>query len=214
MGIDSIKKEVVRACRRLHRMGYLAGIGGNIAARISDRLMAVTPSAADYLSMKPEDICILDLHSLNVLEAAGSPTTESGLHALVFRARPDLNASVHTHQPVASAMAILNLSIPLEEKKEIDALGDCVPIVSYRPSGTGMLVRALARTITADRNGYLLRNHGIICGAPSMERAIANLQLIETAAARALAARIQKSKTAQAHPEIKKLALASLFDRR
>ena len=49
---DSIQRGreiVVDACHTLSSLGYLAGIGGNVALRIGDR-MAVTPSAADYFS--------------------------------------------------------------------------------------------------------------------------------------------------------------------
>ena len=177
------KQEVVDACHTLSSMGYLAGIGGNIAARISDQLMAVTPSAADYFSMKPEDICILDLHTLEKLEGEAHPSVESGMHALIFRSRPDIHASVHTHQPVASAMAILDQSIPVLDPESRAALGDQVPVVSYGPSGTSMLVKALSKKINSKQNGYLLRNHGIVCGASDMDTAIENVHRIELAAA-------------------------------
>ncbi|MCB1169000.1 MAG: class II aldolase/adducin family protein [Leptospiraceae bacterium] len=183
--IQRARDLVVEACHTLSALGYLAGIGGNVALRIDHR-MAVTPSAADYFSMKPEDICILDLHSLEALSGQRSPSVESGLHAAFFQNRSDIVASVHTHQPLASAMALLDQFIPLLEQEEVDALGDRVPVVAYGPSGTGMLVRAFRKSVSPSRNGYLLRNHGVICGASTMEGAIQNVRILEKAAARYL----------------------------
>ncbi|MEQ8351472.1 MAG: class II aldolase/adducin family protein [Leptospiraceae bacterium] len=203
-----LKKQVVEACHVLSGMGYLAGIGGNLALRIADR-MAVTPSAADYFSMKPDDICILDIHSLELLEGDRTPSVESGLHALIFRHRPEIRASVHTHQPVASAMALLNRDIPLMYGEEQEALGERIPVVGYGPSGTSMLVRALKKKLRKDLNGYLLRNHGIICGASNMEQAIRNVRLIEKAAARYLEEAITVASNGSASGIVKQ-ALASL----
>ncbi|MBR33816.1 MAG: aldose epimerase [Spirochaetaceae bacterium] len=205
-----MKKEVVEACHVLSGMGYLAGIGGNLAIRVADR-MAVTPSAADYFSMKPDDICIMDIHSLEVLEGDRSPSVESGLHALFFRKRPEIKASVHTHQPVASAMALLNRNIPMLSGEEQRELGEKVPVVGYGPSGTGMLVNALKKKLSPHLNGYLLRNHGIICGARSMDQAIRNVRLIEKAAARYIAEAITSNRGSRPVATVDQ-ALASLAE--
>lgn len=206
----TVKNEVVKACLKLSDLGYLAGIGGNVAIRVDETSFAVTPSAADYASMKPEDICILDLQTLRVLEGTKTPSVESGMHALVFQRRPDLNASVHTHQPIASAMALLGKDIPLESREERQSLGDIVPVVSYGPSGTKFLVKALAKKLNANRNGYLLRNHGVICGAETIEQAIRNVSLLEKAAAKYLKSKIETRSESQVNRSIKELALSEL----
>ncbi|MBI41155.1 MAG: aldose epimerase [Leptospiraceae bacterium] len=213
MSDQELRKQVVEACHVLSAMGYLAGIGGNLAMRKADR-MAVTPSAADYFSMKPEDICILDIHSLEILEGERSPSVESGLHALIFRTRPDIQASVHTHQPVASAMALLNRDIPMVSGEEQSELGEKVPVVGYGPSGTGMLVSALKKKLRPDLNGYLLRNHGIICGASSMEQAIRNVRLIEKAAARYISESISTNRSPGVSAPVIHQALGSLAEYR
>ena len=44
----------------------------------------------------------------------GGTTVEvtGGMHAAVYQARPDVNAIVHTHQPYASALAVVRQPIP------------------------------------------------------------------------------------------------------
>jgi L-fuculose-phosphate aldolase len=179
------RQAVVDACIQLADMGYLAGIGGNVALRLDGgRAFAVTPSAADYYSMGPTDICVLDLESLAVLAGDRQPSVESGMHAAILRFRPDLTASVHTHQPIASAVALLATDLPVQGEEARSALGSMVRLTSYGPSGTGFLVRALQKILRSDLNAYLLRNHGIVCGGSTMKQAIRNVELIEQEAAR------------------------------
>ena len=93
----SIRQSVVELCLELSRRGHFSGTGGNIALRIDAEHIAVTPSATDYLTMVADDICVLRLSDLQQVAGARAPSVESGLHAKVLRARPDANASIHTH---------------------------------------------------------------------------------------------------------------------
>jgi len=205
---DQARRQVLDACLRLADRGFLAGIGGNVAMRIDAELFAVTPSAADYYTMRPEDICILRLDTLAVVAGDKAPSVESGMHSRVLRFRSDAGASVHTHQPVASAVALLNLPIPLTDPQQRAALGERIEIVSYGPSGTRFLVRALGRRLRHDINAYLLRNHGLVCAGPTMEQAIANVEHVEHAAAAFLRDAIDSARGID--PAVAALALSGL----
>lgn len=190
---QTAQQRVVDACVRLADRGYLAGTGGNVALRVSDTEFAVTPSASDYYTMRPADICILQLDTLAVIEGALKPSVESGIHARTLRARPDCAASVHTHQPLASAIALLGLALPVADPAAQRALGREIPLVPYGPSGTGWLAAAYGRRVRADANAYLLRNHGLVCCGANLDDAIANVEWVEREAARYLRQRIALS---------------------
>ena len=177
------KERVVQACLQLADRGYLAGTGGNVALRVSGDAFAVTPSASDYYTMRPDDICILRLDTLAVIEGALKPSVESGIHARTLRARPDCVASVHTHQPLASAVALLGVALPVTDAGARAALGSVVPLVPYGPSGTGLLAAAYGRRLRADANAYLLRNHGLVCCGATLAAAISNVEWVEREAA-------------------------------
>lgn len=177
------KQQVLDACLTLADRGYLAGIGGNLALRLDQDHFAVTPSAADYYAMKAEDICVLRLADLEKIEGELKPSVESGLHAAMLRFHAGIGASVHTHQPLASAIALIRRDIPLPPG---DPLGAKVALIPYAPSGTGLLVRALSKRLKQGLFAYLLRNHGVICGAVSLDEAIAAVSRIEAASARLL----------------------------
>ena len=201
------RQSVIDACLLLAEQGYLAGTGGNLALRLDAEHFAVTPSAADYYTLNATDIAVLRLDTLAQVAGNMAPSVESGLHAALLRAKPGLHASVHTHQPMASAVALLNVALPLTESEDIVELGTCVEIVSYAPSGTGMLVRALRKRLRPDINAYLLRNHGLICGGASLRQATDLVARIEAAAASFLLQR--SAQLPDTHP-LRQLAQAAL----
>jgi L-fuculose-phosphate aldolase len=178
----AIRECVVELCLALSRRGYLAGTGGNIALRVDARHFAVTPSATDYLAMTPADVNVLRLSDLACVEGDRTPSVESDLHARVLRARPDVECSIHTHQPVASACALLGRALVVEDEALRQTLGPAVPIVGYAPSGTGWLSAKLARALRPHLNAYLMLNHGVLCCGASTDAAVQAVEALETLA--------------------------------
>jgi len=202
------RRELISACLKLAELGYLAGTGGNLAMRLDAAHFAVTPSAADYYALTPADIAVVRLDTLTQVGGALPKSVESGMHAAMLRAEPRMGASVHTHQPLASALSLVNMPLPLGEGGDVRALGGAVALVPYAPSGTALLVRALRRRLRPHVHAYLLRNHGVICRAPDLDGAIALLGRIERAAAASLCERASRVLPA-AHP-LRTLTLATL----
>ncbi|MCW0437214.1 class II aldolase/adducin family protein [Xanthomonas sacchari] len=186
------RARVVALCVELSRRGYLAGTGGNVALRLDAERFAVTPSAIDYLAMRAEDICVVRLADLRQLDGAATPSVETGLHAQVLRRRPDVACSIHTHQPVASACALLGAALAVEDPALQAAIGTRVPMVGYFPSGTGLLAWLLARQLRPSSNAYLMRNHGVLCCGRSLEQAVAAVDALEQVARDHLARRIER----------------------
>ncbi|WP_420962974.1 class II aldolase/adducin family protein [Brucella sp. IR073] len=187
------RQEIVDTCRALSDEGYLAGTGGNIGLRLDDRLMAVTPSATDYATMRAEDVVLLDIETLAVVENEKVPTIEKGLHARMLAAYPTRRASIHTHQPIASAVALLHEALRWPAGSGLAMLGSHIAIIPYRPSGTGMLVKALAKALKPDIYAYLLASHGVICAGADLKAATDMIRKIEAAAAIYLRERIRKN---------------------
>ncbi len=96
------RQHVVDMCRTMLVRGYLKATEGNVSVRIAGhRLYAVTPSNYDYDRMRVEDICIVDFDGKHVPDesAAGlAPSIECGMHANIYRERPDVNAD-RAHPP-------------------------------------------------------------------------------------------------------------------
>lgn len=188
MTFAEAQRSVLEACRLLSARGYLAGVGGNVALRVDRWHFAVTPSAFDYGAMEPEDVAVLTLSDRDLVAGRRRPSVESALHARVFLSRADVQASVHTHQPIASALALLDCAVPVEDPALASRLGPRIARVAYAPSGTPLLVRALARRLEPGVHAYLLRNHGVLAVGTTMDQAIERVGLVEQVAARFLEA--------------------------
>ena len=182
-------------CRYLADHGYFAGTGGNIGVRLSDQLMAVTPSATDYYGIGAADIPILEIATLNKVEGDKTPTVEKALHARMLQAHPRRLASIHTHQPIASAVALLHEVLPWAPGLDPAKVGPHVSLVPYRPSGTGMLAKAFAKALRPDVYAYLMASHGVICSAETLKSAAEMLRQIEASAALYLRNRITRHST-------------------
>jgi L-fuculose-phosphate aldolase len=193
------RQRIVDLCVDLSKRGYLAGTGGNVALRIDADRFAVTPSATDYLAMSAADVCVVRLSDLQRIEGERTPSVETGLHARVLRARPEVHCSIHTHQPVASAWALMNEMLGADTDDARRSLGKRVPVVGYMPSGTGLLTRLVGRALRPGVNAYLMRNHGVICCGTSVDAAVKAVEQLEQLARRHLRARI--SNRAALHPE-------------
>lgn len=184
------RQAIADLCRRFADEGYFAGTGGNVGVRLDDRLMAVTPSACDYYTMRAQDVAILDIATLAVVEGEKAPTVEKALHAAMLAKHPLRRASLHTHQPVASAVALLREVLPWSAGSDLAALGPHVALVPYRPSGTSMLAKAFTAALRPDIYAYLLASHGVICAGADLDAAATMIRRIEAAAAIHLRRRI------------------------
>ena len=204
------KKLIVEAARQLTHKGYLSATGGNLSIRIPGQdALAITPSNYDYLKMVPDDICILDL-SLKPLEGKRKPSVESGFHAAIYRARPDVNAVIHTHQVYPSTLAIINKSLPALYDEQARFLGRCVSIIPYAPSGTGMLMKKVARQVKDHNNAYLMANHGALVLGTDLERAIHNVDVLEKCALSYLLALCAGQKAGKIPLVVREVAFAKL----
>jgi len=183
MNFDQARSEVLQSCVHLADRGFLAGTGGNLACRIDDEHFAVTPSATDYYAMKLEDICVLRLPDLKQIAGERRPSVEHRLHANIFRVRQDCRASIHTHQPIASAYTLLGRTLEIRDPRHRVLLGPETALVGYAPSGTRWLALKLEKALKPHINAYFLRNHGIVCCGPTLGEAVARVEALEVACA-------------------------------
>ena len=211
MGLyDSTKQQIVETAQKLTRKGYLMATGGNLSVRIAGQnAFVITPSNYDYMKMVPDDICVLDF-DLNPLEGARKPSVESAMHAVIYRARPDVNAVVHTHQVYASALTLIRTPIPALFDEQTRFLGRSVDIIPYAPSGTGMLANAIAKHVRDHNNAYMMQNHGALVFGHDMERAVHNVEILEKCSLAYLLALCTERKVSKIPLAVRELAFAKL----
>ena len=204
------REQVVSTCRTLLERGYLKATEGNISVRVANEsAFAITPSNYDYAKMQREDICVLD-HEQKVLVGEMKPSIESAMHSAVYQSRPDVHAIIHTHQPYASALALINLPIPALFDEQVRFLGRSVEIVPYAPSGTGFLKNNVRKMVKNGNNAFILQNHGVLALGVDTERAIHNMALLEKCALTYLLALVTEKKVSKIPLLIREVAFSKL----
>ena len=173
---------VVQICRTLLDRGYLKATEGNVSVRVpGEDSYAITPSSYDYGKMEPGDICVLGLDGRRIL-GRKKASIESSMHAAVYELRDDVSVIIHTHQPYASALALMERPIPALFDEQVRYLGRSVDLVPYAPSGTGFLKKNVAKKVGGGANAFILENHGVLVLGGSAEQAVHNMALLEKVA--------------------------------
>lgn len=210
LNFDEQKNRIVDTCRILMERGYLKTTEGNISVRVpGQQAFAITPSNYDYAKMKMEDVCVLT-DDLEQLEGKRKPSIESAMHAAVYQARPDVHAIIHTHQPYASALGIMNKPIPHLFDEQVRYLGRSVEIIPYAPSGTPFLKKNVRKKVTGGNNAFILQNHGVLVFGVTPQQAIHNMALLEKCALVYLLALLNDEKVSRIPVPVREIAFSKL----
>jgi L-fuculose-phosphate aldolase len=171
---DSERERVAAAARRLAAEGLVIGTAGNVSARAGE-LVAVTPTGAVLASVAADDVAIVDFDGAQV--AGGlAPTSELGLHLGVYR-RYDVGAVVHTHAPMATALACVLDELPVVHYSML-ALGGAIRVAPYATFGSAELAQ-LTLDALEGRCAALMANHGTIAHGVDLDAAIETALLLE-----------------------------------
>lgn len=161
--------------------GLVCGTWGNISVRLSSSdSFLITPSGVPYHELTADDLVMVDLQG-KVLAGRLKPSSETPLHAAIYRARQDIHGIVHTHSYYASVFAVTRKALPpvLEEMAQI--LGGEVQVAPYAPAGTSELAAAAVSAL-GDRAAVLLANHGVVGVGRTLKEALLVCQVVEKGA--------------------------------
>lgn len=152
---------ILLAAHRLVNAGLTARTWGNLSARLSDEQFLITPSGLGYDTMKPEDLVIVNISDLN-FQGLHKPSSEKGIHAAVYRLRPDINFVIHTHQEKASVYGIRGWDL---SSLSGSILGKRVPCAAYGLPGTDKLCQAVTEVLSSNPSSHaiLMKAHGALC---------------------------------------------------
>ena len=180
MSLQVAKQQVAEVARRMAELDLVSGTSGNVSARLSDGLMAITPMGKSYDGMSAEDIVVLD-GDLNPVEGDLMPSSESLLHVAIYAARPDVGGIVHTHAVYSSAVAAAGLAIPPIVDEMVVNLGGAVRVSEYAPPASETVAERVCDAL-GNRDAALIRNHGAVGVGRDPEAALKASILTERAA--------------------------------
>ena len=167
---ENEKNEIVEYGKKLITDRLTTGTSGNISIYDPEKkLMLISPSGIAYFDTKPEDIVVMDLDG-NVVEGDKKPSSEHGLHAAMYKAKPNARAAVHTHSMYCTVLAVLHEPIRAAHYVVADAGDVLVPCAEYQTYGTMELAKAATDAMGAS-DAVLLANHGMIAVGKSLKSA-------------------------------------------
>jgi L-fuculose-phosphate aldolase len=176
---QELREEVARVAKALIQTGLVTGTSGNVSVRTPEGDVLVTPSGVDYEVLGPEDVVLVDL-DMNVLAGSLVPSTETPMHTGIYKARPNVDAVVHTHSRFATTLACLGWEIPPVHYM-LTTLGPDgrIPLAPYTLYGTEELADHAANALGGSHYACLLRTHGTIAVGESAERAFSRTVVLE-----------------------------------
>jgi L-fuculose-phosphate aldolase len=173
------RKDVARFMRRLYRHGLTTTSGGNISLRISENLIAITPSATDKGSLRWEEVGLLTMKGENLTPDL-KPSIESEMHLSIYK-KKDVKAIVHAHPTFATAFTAMKNKININLIAEACAILEEPVFVPYALMGTKMLAEMVSKYI--DKSDILLlENHGILTVGANLLQAFDKIEVLENAA--------------------------------
>ena len=174
---QQLRTDIVEVGRRLYARGYTASNDGNISVRLDDRRLLMTPTGVCKGFMDARMMCITDLEGKK-LEGERNPSSEIQMHLEVYRQRPEIQAVVHAHPPVATAFAVAG--IPLDRA----VLAEVVTTLGQhsdrriRHAVHQELPDAVRKYVKA-HDGMLLANHGALTLGADLFSAYYKMETIE-----------------------------------
>jgi len=172
---------VAEAGRKMAAMGLTAGTGGNVSMRLEPvdgrDLLAITPTAKPYEGLSDLDIPVVDF-DLEPVEGAQLPSSEALMHVAIYRARPDVDAIIHTHSIYASAAAVAGISIPPIIDEMVVFIGGAIEVSDYGFPGTQELADKVVAAL-GERKAALIRNHGAVGVGRDLAEALEICELTE-----------------------------------
>ena len=172
----------------MDRYQLIALSGGNLTMRMPTGEILITPSGMFYEEMVPDDIIVMRLDG-QVIEGTRKPSSDTDGILYILRHRPDINAVIHTHQPYATAVGIVeDTCFPVNLTTLGNVAGGNVPIAPYSSPGSVDLGKDTVAYL-GDARAVILAHHGVMAVGPTLKDALYTAVYMEEAAKCYLAAK-------------------------
>jgi L-fuculose-phosphate aldolase len=187
----------------MYARGYTASNDGNISVRLGPARLLMTPKSVCKGFMTPDMMCITDLDGRK-LQGDRDPSSEMLMHLEVYRQRPDVQAVVHAHPPIATGFAVAGIPLNRAVLAEVLTTLGSIPIAEYATPSTQELPEAVRKYIKA-HDGMLLANHGALTVGTDLYSAYYKMETIEHFAKISLVARLLGRENLIAREELERL---------
>ncbi|MGH3644810.1 MAG: aldolase [Mycobacterium sp.] len=179
---DAVRAQMVQLGAALYDRGLTPGRTGNLSVRLGDEIM-ITPTNACLGRLDPARLAVTSIDGEHL--AGDRPSKEFVLHRALYRHHPTCTAVAHLHSTSAVAVSCLpglrsDDALPAITPYFVMRVGR-LPLIDYATPGSAQLEEQVARASERSRS-VLMRNHGSLAAAPSLEGAVDAVEEIEETA--------------------------------
>ncbi len=199
----ALRDGIVEVGRRLYARGYTASNDGNISVRLDGGRLLMTPKNVCKGFMTADMMVVTDLEGKKIA-GERDPSSEMQMHLEVYRQRPDAQAVVHAHPPIATGFAVAGVPLDRAVLAEVITTLGSVPIAEYATPSTKELPDAVRKYVRA-HDGMLLANHGALTLGADLFGAYYKMETIEHFAKISLVARLLGGERLLSRQEVDRL---------
>ena len=153
------------------------GSWGNLSVRLNKDEMLITPTSMDYFEIKIEDLVKVNIHTLEYEKNQRQPSSETRMHAHVYRSFPECNAIIHTHSNGMSVFAACEAGFAIGDPVLHELIGD-VLVTRPEEAESQALAEAVAETFTRTHAAVIPHHGAVFCG-PSLDVVFAIAEAVE-----------------------------------
>lgn len=176
---QQLRQDIVEVGRRLWTRAFVASNDGNISVRLPGNRLLMTPTGVSKGFMSPEMMVITDLDGRLIAgESNRKASSEILMHLMAYRHRPDVNAVVHAHPPLATGFAVAGIPLDRAVLAEVVTTLGAIPIAEYGTPSTPELP-ASVEPFVRTHDALLLANHGALALGTDLFAAYYKMETIE-----------------------------------
>ncbi len=173
-----LRKVIKDSGVNLLKENLVQGTWGNTAVRLDEDHMLVTPTGLDYVALQPEDMPVVQISDTSVWTDGKKPTSERKIHAAIMAARPEINATIHSHPVWCSVLASARIELPVMSDEMQKLVGGPARVGAYGLPGTKKLKEGTVEAMKG-RNACFMANHGVFCAGKDMDEAFEIIRVME-----------------------------------
>lgn len=183
------RSNIVSACRILVNQKLDSGPFGNISIRIPNtNQFWVNPNGLIFDELEIDDIVRVDIQG-NIHEGKHEPHPGAFIHREIYRLRDDVMAIVHTHSESTVAISLLGCEIEPFTQLGASIFGDQGVYLGFTgPVRTSNEGAAIAEAL-GTKSIVVAKNHGLFTVGATIQAALWDLVIADTAAKIHLTAR-------------------------
>jgi ribulose-5-phosphate 4-epimerase/fuculose-1-phosphate aldolase len=181
MSNDAIAEELARTLRVAHLLG-LVSLLGHASFRVGEEKILITPGRAEGSPppnrLRAEDLVTVGLDGAT-LAGRFPPPRDMAMHLAIYRARPEVDAVLHTHQPEMLAFGVVDRELRALAHQGADMIQSPLPRF-----GSGELVTTEEQAAALVRNlgaapACQLPGHGLVVVGGELAEVLCRAQQLE-----------------------------------